>query len=675
MKLDAGEIEQLVEETERKRASWAKAADVWENDWYGARYNDSRQDHREIDGIEAIVTPDAFNIVQLLLRFVAGEQRVEVPSLSVKEDDEDRSEIMEEWLVAFDQESNRQQGRNHINDMTLQSGVLARGATQVMWVGDLHKKQKITNRLPILRITRDPRNVGIGRGAFGINYGYHKYNASRNYIEEMYPKYKLPDLNKNHRVVQGFLNENHKIIDYYYRHSGSIWHGVVIDGKFGKDPVQTDYPEIPIIEHYADGAPFDDELGRSLSILHPVHELIKMKSDVMSKVATGLMYHYDPLMIATNFGPNDKVTAGPGEVIYLRDNQKLDMFRPEPNVPMAQALLSMIQTGIDQATFPGVTYGDAPGGVNAGFALQSLSQQARSRVNVIRQNIESAMEAVNQQILGLIEAFVPDEGVEVYGRSARGDRGKPLKLDSKTIKGNYANQVTLMPESPMDDVAKLTAYSHLIEKGVISKTFFQNRIMNIPVPRDEELRIAFEQSLQMPEIQQKHTLRAIQKSMAQDDWELLIQGTPLQQVHEQEVAWQKQKKAEAEQAKQARQLEKQQKEMMEAMANMPPPPMGMPPGLPPMPPPGMPPMPPGGMGMPPEMGLPPAMPGMPPPGNIQPPGLPGVPPQMAGQLSPDQLGIPPGAPPGMFDQMMGGPPPSEEDLLRGMLGGGAPPMI
>jgi hypothetical protein len=271
---------------------------------------------------------------------------------------------------------------------------------------------------------------------------------------------------------------------------------------------------------------------------------------------------------------------------------------------------------------------------------------------------------------------VPEEGVEVYGRSSRGDRGKPLKLDAKTIKGNYANQVSLMPESPMDDVGKLTAYSHLIDKGVISKTFFQNRIMNIPVPRDEELKIAFERALQMPEMQQKHTLRAMQKSMAQDDWELAIQGTPLQKVHESEMQWRAQKKAEAEAAKEARRLEKQQKEMQEMMANMPPPPPGMmgPPGIPPgMMPPGGPPMmpPPGPPSMPPGMMGPP----MPPQGNMQPQGLPGVPPGMAGQMTPDMLGIPPGAMPGQFDQMMGGPPPTEEDLLRSMLGGGAPPQF
>jgi hypothetical protein len=674
MKLDAQEIKQLVSETERKRADWMRAADLWEKDWSLSRYEDSRLDHRELDGVDTVVTPDPFNIVQLLQRFVADEMRVEVPSLSVKEDDDDRSEKIEEFLIAFDRESNHQQGCNHINDKVWQSGVLGRGASQVIWIGDVLPKGVLTrNILPIWRRKLDPRNVGVGRGPYWVDYAYHKYKTTRSEIEQRYPKFKLSIVPDGH-VVHGYWNDKYEVVDFWCLHQGAIWHSVVIDGEWAKSPVKTDYPDIPIIEHYADGAPIDDELARSLSILHPIHDLWQMKCDVLSKVATGLMYHYDPLMIARNFGPNDKITAGPGEIIYLQGEQSLDMFRPEPNVPMAQNLLAMIQTGIDQATFPAVTYGEAPGGVQAGFAINNLSQQARSRANTIRNNIEAAMEAENQLVLGLIEAFAPDEGVEIYGRSQRRDRGGPLRLTKKDIKGNYANHVMLIPEQPMDDVQRLLAYSGLIEKGIISRSFFQNRVMNIPVPRDEELRIAAEQTIQMPEIQQKRALRALQKTYKQDDWELLIQGTPLQQVWETEKQWLEQKKAEAEAAKEARRQERMQREMQEMMASMPPgmPPMGPPPmdgSMPPLPPGG--PMMPGGMPpLPPDPSMPP---GMSP--DLQPPGLPGMPPGMAGQMSPDMLGMGgPGAIPGQFDQLMGGPPPSDEDLLAGLMGGGMPPM-
>ena len=44
MKLDAGEIDELVKETERKRADWAVAAEEWEKMWALQRFDDNRKD-------------------------------------------------------------------------------------------------------------------------------------------------------------------------------------------------------------------------------------------------------------------------------------------------------------------------------------------------------------------------------------------------------------------------------------------------------------------------------------------------------------------------------------------------------------------------------------------------------------------------------------------------------
>lgn len=662
MKLDAGEIDDLVEETERKRAGWAQAAQVWEKDWSLVRYDDSPNDIKELDGVSVVVSPDPYNIIQLLMRFVADEVRVEIPSISTKDDDEDRAEEIEEFLVAFEHESGRQQGRNLIQDKTWFSGVRGRGASQTIWVADVLPKGLKDERLPILKRNLDPFNVGVARGPYWTDHAYHKYEASRADIEQRYPKHKLKEQGSN---VQGRWNQKYTVVDFWSRHEGVPWHGVTIDGEFAKNMVATDYPDIPIIEWYADGAPLEDELARSLSILHPIHELWKLKCNLMSKIATGLDYHYDPMIVTKGFG-EQRVKAGPGEVVNLEANQSIDAFRAEPNVPMAEKMLALIQTGIDQATFPSVTYGEGPGGVTAGFAINSLAQAARSRANVIRGNIEAAMEAENQLVLGLIEAFSPDEGVQIYGRSSRGDRGKPIHLAAKQIKGNYANRVMLVPEQPMDDNARIMAWLQMTEKGVTSMSLMRNRVVNVAMPRDEETRIALEQALKSPEMQAKVQLRALQKSFNQADWERMIQGTPLQQVHEAEMQWQEQKDAEKAAAQEARRVEKQQREQEAMMASMPPmmppsmmgDPMQMPPGL-------------EGMSGPTSMG------GMPPgggPEGMQPQGAQGISGPMMGQFSPQSLGVPPGGPPGQFDQMMGNEP-SEQDILNQLIGGGQPPMM
>lgn len=690
MKLDAGEIKDLVAETERKRAEWAEAADIWEGDYFGNRYEDSRKDKQDLDGVDVVVSPDPFNTIQLLQRFVAHEMRVEVPSLDVKEETADRSQTIEEWLLTFDVLSNRQQGCNHIMDMTWQSGVLGRGAAQVLWIGDVIPKGTSTDDLlPIWRRTLDPRNVGIARGPYWTDYAYHKYKTSRSEIEQRYPKHKLPALHGN-KITQGYWNEKYTVIDFWYRHEGAIWHGVTINDEFvtsasgKKFPFVTDYPDIPIIEWYGDGAPVSDELGRSLSILHPIHELWKMKCDIMSKVATGLMYHFDPLIVMKGVFTDADVAVlkevGPGAKAFLKENQSMEPFSPAPNVPMAQALLAMIQTGIDQATFPGVTYGDAPGGVNAGFAINNLAQQAQARANPYRQNIEAAVETENQMILALIESFAKEEGVQIYRRNSKGERGKPLKLTAKIIKGNYDNQVRLLPERPLDDTQKLLGWSNLVDKGLISGAFFRDEGMNVQFPRDEETRIRVERALKTPQMQLKADMRAMMHSYPQEEWDLLFLDTEYWPGYQSEMQWREQKAAKDAEAKEARRQERMQQEqqlLMEEMARNGLNPMGMPPGM--MGDPMMQGLPPGGMpsGMPapPLSGnLPPGLPGSLPPSDMgmQPPGMAGLPPSMAGQFDPNALGLG-GAPAGTMDMMLGGPPPSEEELLRQF--GGMPPQF
>jgi hypothetical protein len=246
----------------------------------------------------------------------------------------------------------------------------------------------------------------------------------------------------------------------------------------------------------------------------------------------------------------------------------------------------------------------------------------------------------------------------------------------------------------MDDTQRIMAWKGLQEGGVISKDLMRGRIVNVTMPRDEETRIALENALASPEMQPKVQLRAMQKSYKQDDWELMIVGTPLEQVHQQEVAWREQKAQEAEAEKAQRAENKRQKEMEAMMASMPG--FGMPPGGEQMPP-GMMPLPdmqdPMMGGLPPDMGMmnpggmppqgpemggfPPGM-GMPPPSmdpsmmdpNMQPPGMPpGVmPAEMTGQFTPEGLNMGQGAPPGMFQDITGQPPLDETDMMNRLSG-------
>jgi hypothetical protein len=339
-------------------------------------------------------------------------------------------------------------------------------------------------------------------------------------------------------------------------------------------------------------------------------------------------------------------------------------------------MLTMVDQQIQQATFPSVMYGEGMGNAS-GYAINQLGQAARGRINVIRENQESALERANELLFQLVEVFGGDEGVKIWGKSAYEGRGKPLVLKAKDIKENYANDVRLIPEIPADETQRITTWLQLVKEQIISKATFRDRILNVPIPRDEDTRVTIDQVMMTPEMGQKKSLRALQSWYGKDTWEILIAGTPLEQVQKQEQAMIDQKAAEKEAAKLARKEERDMKSMMGnlppelmqmMMAGGPPPGMGggmMPPGAPSG-------MPPEGIGGPPPGMMPEGMPPMMPPGGDMSMG--GPPPEMGG-MTPEMMGIPPtGGPPGMYQELTGQPL-TDEEMQRRLMeqGGGLPP--
>jgi hypothetical protein len=312
-------------------------------------------------------------------------------------------------------------------------------------------------------------------------------------------------------------------------------------------------------------------------------------------------------------------------------------------VPLAQAVSAQIDGAVQQASFPGVLYGQAPGELQAGYGVSLLSDAAKGRVNAFRYGVERTMEQVNMLALGLVEAFADGE-VIVWGRNDRSDAMYNVELGKDDINGFLENRVTITPAIPQDIVQRQTIGLRQVEAGVISKRSYRDKMLDIALPEDEAVRVKIEQVLEDEALKPKIMLETLQ-SYFPDDWQRIIAGSPLEQV------------AQAE--------EQQQAPPQGPPGGMPPPGMGMPP--PGMMPPGL-----GGPGMPPPgMGGPPA--GPPPP--IQPPSMNfdtgAIPPELQGQFSPEMMGLGPDMDPALFAEMMGNPlPPGEElDQL-----GGLPPL-
>lgn len=639
--LNVDDIQERVTRIEDRRAPYVRAAQAWEKMWALDPYTREEKTRARAMDKEQVILPTPYNVVHMARRLINTDPKIEIPGRGGLDDDSS-ARTRQRWLTAFFQRTNHQQRRDLVGDATFHSLVRGRCAFEVKWVDDVLPERLKGQRLPLLVRTLDPMNIGVSAGPLYTEYAYHRYTDSRGLIRQRYPKMESRRASDDDDEVE--------VIDYWWVNTsdGTIWNAVVVDDVFAKQPAQTDYPDIPIIEGYGDSSPIESEEYRSLSILHPIKDIWPYACRLSSLVGTGLLFYFWPAVIVTNESglevPN--LEFRPGTTTTLPTGTKVDMLRGDVNVPLAQQMMGQIQQQLDLSTFPGVMYGQSPGDLQAGYGVSILADQARGRVNQFRNGLETALEHVNEVILGLVEKMAGGAGVTVWGKTAAEGKLFSETLKPSDIDGDYSNLVSLTPTLANDDVQRQTLGLRMVEAGIISKRTFRDKFISIAFPEDEKIRIDLEQAEASGELAPVFMLKALQESYPKD-WDEIIKGTPVEEVA-------------------------QRQEPQQPGPGMMPP--GMPPGGPQMPP-GMPPgMAQGGPGMPPGMMGPPMPPqaqggpGMPPGMAAQAPGMvPGLPPEMQGQLTPEMLGILPGMEqqmPGIYNEMVGRPLSPEEELAR-----------
>jgi hypothetical protein len=642
VKLEVKDVQERVALVEGERAEYNIMAADWEALWRMDVWESSWKDAMSQKGQEQVTLPTTYNTVNLAMRLFSNEARIEVPSCHPGKDTDDQAGKRERWLKAMWSTIDYQQHRSIVSDLVWQSLVRGRHCVEVKWIRDELPEKLRDKRFPILVRTLDPMNCGFRYGPLWTEYAYYKYRQPVSLVLQRYPNLKRFDSVKRKMRNRQWVNEEIEIVDFWYTgEDGSVWNCVLADDEFVKKPAETDYPDIPLIEGYGDSAPLEGETYKGLSILHPMGDLYRYQCRLASQMATGVQYYFWPMLQVTNdqgFEATDFVTK-PGQIVYQPAGTKIEAISPQPNVPLAQAVMTQMDTQVQQSSFPGVLFGESPGDMQAGYGVSLLSDAAKGRVNQVRFNLERTMEQVNMLAMGLVEAFGGSKGVAVWGRNERAGELYNVSLSKKDIQGFYENRVTITPAIPSDTMQTQTLGLRQIEAEVLSRRTYRDKFMDIPVPEDEAIRVEIEKALRSDILNQKVMIEMLQ-TYYPDDWQHMIAGTPLEQLVQAEEA-----------AKQG----------PGESSGAPSGPPGMPPG---MPPPGA--MPPGAP--PPGMG-----PGGPPQGPmpIQAPSpnmdAGTIPPELAGQLSPEMMGLPPGMDPVMFAQMMGHPLPPGEELNQ--LGG------
>lgn len=650
-KLTEKEICTTIDARMEERLNANRMMDKWQRAWAQDVYSLTKATELHIKGMEQVVTPAPTNTVSLAMRLIDTKPKVRIPASGDNAEDDARAGKAQQWLNLMWENIALEGMADPIAGATWQSFTLGRHVVQVMWIRESLPESLQDTRLPFTIRTLDPRNAGSYHNGMYNEYGWNVYEERWASVAERF------ELTGKKAWKDKFKDDETKVQvkDFWWQAKDGVYHAVLIDEEFAVKPVKTNFLMVPIIEGYGDYAPLAQEEYKALSIIAPMLETWLYDIRLKSQMATGILLYFWPFLIATNDQnkPIEDIRIEPGLIKAMQPGTRIDSITGSPNSQLVQNMSGMMESYIQQSTFPDVLHGKAPGDVQAGYGIDILAQSARGRINSFRQNLERTLQQINSIVLHMTTWPNVVDGLTVYGYSTAALAPRTLTLEEDDVNGAYRSIVNLKVEMDGNNLQKMTFWLRLVEAGVISKRTFLEVLLPDDIPEDEFTRIAEQSFWESDEMKPKYFLYGVRDryptdaekkegEQATDNWQNIIRNTPFQALAEAEgLLGRPEPKPQVPADGQMPPMNA----MMGAMGGQ------MPPGPPPVPP------------MGPEMA--PPGPGGPP---IQPEAMmsPAMSPEQQGLLTPEALGAP-GMAPGEWDALMNQPPETLTEEQRRML--------
>ena len=283
------------------------------------------------------------------------------------------------------------------------------------------------------------------------------------------------------------------------------WVAYIADNEFVYGPHKHGYGHLPYTPLYpAHTYTFEDGLpqDRFKGILWPVHSLLDSEARLVSQLeamvrttAWRTLDFHGPQAVAERTRDQYELFGGmnvvpPGVTVSV-----------SPVVNIAQDLfqeLNIVQTGIEQATFPNVIRGMRPRGVSTGFAVSVLAGMGRLVFQGVADGLRHTIEQANSKFAQLVENKIKGR-ITVHGRSEVHSFDQAIEPDD--IRGYYENTVQVKAEAPEEREREALLAMRLFSAGIVSLYEAQKRA-GIINPLEEQLQIRAEQLMNSPEFMQ-----------------------------------------------------------------------------------------------------------------------------------------------------------------------------
>ena len=358
-------------------------------------------------------------------------------------------------------------------------------------LADFLERKKIA--FPLTCNVVNPRNMVWDDSKTRMKWAIEFYDMPANQVANQYPEWQA---------------KAGQTMAHWMEYWDENWVAYLADEKLVWGPYKHGYgflphnPLLPVQSFILEDGPPEE---RYRGILKPVHTLLdeeaRLTSQISAIVRTTAWRSLDftgPRQMAEEAAEKYELWGGknvlpPGVTVTMS---------PMPQVPPdLYQQLSVVQTMIEEATFPNVIRGMRPKGVSTGFGISVQAGMGRLVFSGVADGLRHAIEETNKRFAMLVENKIMGP-ITVHARTEVHNFDE--SIGPEDIRGYYENSVEVKAEAPEEREREAILAMRLREPGpdgmpMISLYEAQRRA-GIANPLEEQMRTKMEMLVNSPEV-------------------------------------------------------------------------------------------------------------------------------------------------------------------------------
>lgn len=501
--MKASDIADAIKEAERNRASRVTQMRNWEKLWTLDFW--SAQDKAEAltEGRELDTSIGPRNAIILAQWLITSD--VQFRSMPEGESNEEvaNQDARERFLKALWYQQSHIHEIHPVDAVKWHLLVHGEAVLHPTWVWHLIPEGQKIFVPPVNMRALSPLNCAFQRGAYGVEFGFHRYCEAARSVAARYPDAKAKIMNEA-AEAKTILT----VTDFWWQDDDKVHNAILVNDTQVKLFKDTKYPFVPLIQELADPSPTEKSHMRGNSLVGHLLDNWSSRNLISSMELTAVRDHYWPSTNIVNENGEEipDIERGRGAVNILpAGTQFIGDETSQPRSDLAAQYAARLDRESSQGAFPDALYGDS-GQQRSALGFNGMTEAGQGRIRGFVKAMQRILERSSQLALCLVGAKAVGE-LDLYSYNDIDDVVEPATIGPDAIGKRKAVHVIIKDQVASDKLQLMVGALQLFDRGIVSgRTVLEDYAPKDP-REDEYARIVEEQVKSDPNLIREHVSR------------------------------------------------------------------------------------------------------------------------------------------------------------------------